>query len=160
MRFAVLAALVAVSPFAVGCSGDPSVGDDETSEETSDAEGALTAKHHFAPVSAELDWRPGCGIRMPDGRACYMGLELTYTKQFPALSTSVRTTVNNTTKVVTVKVDTWTKSVQYTQPVFAPITKQLGHPSRLQMGTRYQARVVDFQGNELWTGEIYPVPAP
>jgi hypothetical protein len=160
VRFALKLGLVLLLLQPVACSGADSGADDPAvaEETTGDAEGALTARHHFAPTQAELSWRPGCGVRMPDGRTCYMGLELAYTKKYDDLKVAVRTTVNNTKKTITVKLDTYAS--EDPQGSSSDETKSLGTPRSLSHMTRYDAKVVDYQGNELWSGEIYPAPAP
>jgi hypothetical protein len=144
----------------VGCSGTDGPSDDVEEMTTGDAEGALTAKKHFAADNVELSWRPGCGMRMPDGQTCYQGLELAYQKTYVALKVSVTTTVNNTSDTIKVKLDTY--STQSNMPIaWAPLEKkELGTPKRLQHMKTYAATVVDYQGNTLWSGEIRAVPAP
>lgn len=160
MRTFGLVVLVA-SSLLVGCSGEAaSDADDQQDETLGDSEEALSSREHFAPAEVELDWKPGCGMRLPDGAACYMGLSLTYSKLYSDLKVSVRTTINNTKNTLTVKLDTYSTGGPHALAPVAPETKQLGHPSRLSMMKTYQAKVVDWQNNVLWSGDIRPMPAP
>src|SRR6476619_295508 len=109
--YVTFAAAVSLSLFAFGCSGADAASEDDASEDvTGDTEDALTARDHFAANDVELAWRPGCGMRRPDGTACYMGLELAFTRTYRDLRTTIRTSVNNSTDVITVKLDTWSPS--------------------------------------------------
>lgn len=155
-----LVAALSLALGAIGCSGESAREDDASEETVGDAEGALTARAHFAPKAAELSWRPGCGIQLPNGQHCYMGLELAFTKQYVDLKTSIRTTVNNTAHTITVKLDNYSSASSHSHVAPQEESKQLGMPSKLQMSGTYAAKVVDYRGNELWSGDIRPSPAP
>lgn len=161
-RFVMFAALVALSASAVGCSGaaDIEALDAEETSVIGDAESALTTREHFAPQSAELVWRPGCGMRRPDGTACYIGLQLVFAKTSRDLKVSIRTSVNNSTDTITVKLDTWSTNSHHAHAPVMTESKTLGFPKRLSTNKTYRARVLDFEGQEVWTGEIRAAFAP
>ena len=89
-----------------------------------------------------------------------MGLELAFTKQYVDLKTSIRTTVNNTAHTIVVKLDTYSSAASHSHVAPQEESKQLGTPSKLQMSGTYHAKVVDYRGTELWSGDIRPMPAP
>lgn len=162
-RFTAFAAVIALATSAIGCSGaDLEPAEAEDMETTGDAEDALTTREHFAPQSAELSWRPGCGMRRNDDdrAACYMGLELEFAKTYRDLKVTIRTSVNNSTDTITVKLDTWSTNPHHALAPVMSETKLLGTPKRLSMSKTYAARVLDFQGHTVWTGQIRAVPAP
>ena len=140
------------STFALGCSGTASEGDGDVSEATTgDAEGALKAGVHYAPNSAELVWHPGCGIALS---CAHPSLEVQFVKKDAALKVAAKLSIDNTHHTLKVKLDTYAANATHQKMTPAEDSKDFGHPARLQMGTDYDATVLDWQGNVVWADTI------
>ena len=68
--------------------------------------------------------------------------------------------VNNTTHVITVKLDTWSHSTTHprTKVAMLPQSEPL-EAANLQIGTKYTLRVLDWKGQERFTDTIVTMPA-
>jgi hypothetical protein len=161
--------LASLFPFALvammaGCAAEtaaPQEDDslDGTEDPAATSEDALTKRFHYTPSISEIDWLPGCGIRRPDGTACKMGFTLTYTKSYIDLQTTIRTSVNNRSKTITARIDTWSNSRIHPMVAVHPETIDLD-VRNYQMGTTYKVVAKDYAGKVLWTGKLTPIPAP
>jgi hypothetical protein len=138
----------------VGCAADTDGGGGPEGV-TGDELDLTTARDHFAARDVSLTWEAGCGVVRPGAPPCYSGLSLGFTKPYIDLGTSARTTVNNTTKTITVGLDTWSpRQALHSAVVPQPEQKKLGTPQLVQIGSAYTGRVVDTTGAVLWTGPI------
>jgi hypothetical protein len=146
----------------LGCAADTTTESPDDVEEITGGESELVAaKDHFTPSEVSLAWNAGCGIQPPSGNACNSGLEVMFTKRYVDLDVTTRTSVNNTTNLITVKLDTWSRAgAMHAAVMPTPESKDLGTPRNLQFGKEYRARVLDFSGAVIWTGSITAMFAP
>src|SRR4051794_5615263 len=107
--YSVIAALGLV--VLAGCAGETDDGApiDDPGEATEEVVGQPL--HHYQAKSPKVFWVPGCGVRPPSGieNRCAMGLFVTFTRQYSDLDVKKTVSVDNTAKVITVKLDTFSK---------------------------------------------------
>lgn len=160
--FALLSCLTA-GLLAAGCSAD-ATDDDATTDDPGEESADVVAAHrfHYKPVDAEVVWKPGCGVAMPDGHHCEMGLFVRYTRQYIDLKVTQTATFDAATNTLTVKLDTWSNSSTHplTMVALMPEEARVENIGGSPMGMRFKARVVDWRGRELSHTEVYAVPAP
>jgi hypothetical protein len=162
MNFKSLFAVFSVMAM-VGCAAQSSDDNNNVEDQGDGSEEVKGAtKYHFAPGGAEVFWKPGCGVRMPDGNACEMGLFITYTRHYIDLQVTESLSFDKKSNTLTVKLDTWSYGKFHPMVAVGPQTEPLEIPSsmHLGMGSRFDVRVVDWKNNELWTGTINEIPAP
>jgi hypothetical protein len=158
MRFSSILALLGVLGL-VGCAADSSDQIDDQGDGADEIKGAK--KFHYEPAAPEVFWKPGCGVRPPDGHVCEMGLFITYTRQYIDLKVTEDFSFDKKSNTLTVKLDTWSTGSIHPMVAVGPQTERLEPPSGLVgMGMRFHVRVVDWKGKQLFKGEIYEVPAP
>ena len=133
-------------------------GDPAPAETTVDVTSAK--KCHYDPSGVEVFWKPGCGVRAPDGHVCEMGLFITYTKQYADLKVTESFSFDKKSNTLSVKLDTWSTSSIHSLIAVRPQTEPLEPHSVAGMGMRFTVKVVDYKGHQLFTGEIYEIPAP
>jgi hypothetical protein len=160
--FAVLSCLTAAL-LTVGCSADAN-DEEATTDDQGEQSADMVAAHrfHYKPVNAEVVWKPGCGVAMPDGHHCEMGLFVRYTRLYIDLKVTQTATFDAATNTLTVKLDTWSNSSTHplTMVAMMPEEQRVEDIGGSPMGMCFKARVVDWRGRELSHTEVYAVPAP
>ena len=135
-----------------GCAVESSdAGTEESVGETSDELGAR--RYHYPPSVQDVTWHAGCGIVREGAPPCEFGLTMTYVKNWIDVTFTHSEHVNNSTKVLTITVDTWSTSQIHSRAAVHPETIKLS-PANLQLSTNYKVVVVDRHHNTLWTGNI------
>jgi hypothetical protein len=133
--------------------------DDPGDPESESADVTAAKKFHYEASGVEVFWKPGCGVRMPDGHACEMGLFLTYTRSYADLKVTETSSFDKKSNTLTVKLDTWSNSRIHPMIAVGPQTEPL-EPKGVGMGMRFTVKVVDYKNKQLFKGEIYEIPAP
>ncbi len=159
--FALGFGLVTVS----GCAADSEQNpDDQTTEDPGEQSDDVVSgkKFHYSPIGAQVFWKPGCGVRPPDGHVCEMGLFVKYTRAYIDLKVTKTAKFDAATNTLTVTVDTWSTSKTHPLVMVAlmPQEERIENIAGVGMGMRFHARVVDWKGKQLSTSEIYEIPAP
>jgi len=143
-----------------GCAADsseenqPSINDDgETAEDD------VVALRHYQAKDVEVFWKPGCGVRPPDGQTnhCQMGLFITFTRKYADLDFKQTVSVNQSAKTITIKLDTYSRYSAHIDLLVAPQTERV--QGNFGMGT-YKVKVVDYRSRELFKDDITMMPAP
>ena len=162
MRLHTFAAVFTLGIIATGCAAqteeDADVDDQGEVEGETQSE-ALVTKHHYRPIAPSIVWKPGCGAHIPNGPVSEMGLFLKFTRQYADLHVTRSTTVDNTTKVITVKLDTWSTGRVHPMIAVHPQEERID-ANGTSMGVTYQTRVVDYRGRLLFSGTVRMIPAP
>jgi hypothetical protein len=88
----------------------------------------------------------------------YVGVTLTFEKQYADLHVTISSKVDDATKSITIKLDTWSESLVHSRVAVRPETRKL--PTlKLAFGTKYAVSVVDYQGKSLYDGSFTTFPA-
>src|SRR5947207_2756034 len=116
-----LAACAAESGDSDNTVDDP--GDPAPAETTDDLTAAK--KFHYVPAAVDAHWKPGCGVRPPDGHICEMGLFITYTRSYADLKVTESFSFDKTKNTLTVKLDTWSQSRIHPMIAVGPQTERL-----------------------------------
>jgi hypothetical protein len=156
--FPVVAALCLVA------CGDPPSSAPSVEQDTADLTGTSgTHKHarhyfHYSPSISGVEWRPGCGV--PTDPPCYVGVELTFTAPFSDLQTAVTSRLDESTRTLTLIVDSFSTSANHPRTAVHEESRQLGQDGLQFGGSPYTVNVLDYRHAQLWTGSITPALAP
>src|SRR5436190_3166563 len=132
-----------------GCAADSS---EEAAAPINDdgetAEDDIVSLHHYQAKDVDVFWKPGCGVRPPDGQTntCQMGLFITFTRKYADLDVKQTVSVDQSAKVITIKLDTSSHYSAHIDLLVAPQTERV--EGNLGMGT-YKVKVVDYRGRAL-----------
>ena len=137
---------------------DPTLNADPGTEDTGEAM-SVSSKIHYTPIAPSVTWKPGCGMRPPDGHVCETGLFLTFTRAYADLKVTKSVQVDNAKKTITVKLDTWSTSRIHPMIMVSPQTEPL-EVQGAQHSTPYAVRIVNWKGGKLWSGTINMMFAP
>ena len=162
MKFSSLfIAIASVSLMACAAESSDSSGtvDDPGTPESTTADVTAATKFHYDASGVSVFWKPGCGIRRPDGPVCEMGLFMTFTRSYADLKVTESSSFDAASNTLTVKLDTWSTSRIHPMIAVGPQTEPL-QPHGVGMGMRFKVKVVDYKNKPLFTGEIYEIPAP
>jgi len=145
----------------MGCAAengdnDPQI--DDQGDGSDEVKGAK--KFHYEPGAPEVFWKPGCGVRPPDGHVCEMGLFITFTRKYIDLKVTEDFSFDKKSNTLTVKLDTWSNGNIHPMVAVGPQTERLEPNGIVGMGMRYKVRVIDWKGKELFKGSIAAIPAP
>jgi hypothetical protein len=154
-----------VSGSLAGCIDDNSSSSDDQIADDGDAtidEAADAARRlfHYSASIQDVTWHPGCGQQPPEGAPpCQFGLTMTFTRTYFDLQHRITSKVNNSTKTLTITIDTFSASNIHPKVAALPQTESLS-PTNLQLSTVYSVKVVNRNGRRLWTGQIGTFLAP
>lgn len=160
MRFSALFAVLGVVAL-TGCAAESGSDDGQIEDKGDGSEEVKGGKvFHYEPGAPEVFWKPGCGVRPPDGHVCEMGLFITFTRQYIDLKVKESFTFDKKSNTLTVHLDTYSSSNIHPMVAVGPQTERLEPSGVVGMGMRFDVRVVDWKNKELFKGSIYEVPAP
>src|SRR5438105_1212694 len=89
------------------CAADTAPTTDDAGDSSEDIVSGSGKKYHYAPIQPTVFWKPGCGVRSPDGHICENGLFAKFTRLYIDLQVTTTSTYDAATNTVTVKIDTW-----------------------------------------------------
>lgn len=110
-------------------------------------------KYHYEPSVSEVTFHGGCGIYNPDNKDCSFGFEMTYTKDYADLKTTITHETDESKKTVTITLDTWSYSQIHPMIMVGPETDDLGLLGT-KAGEKYSVKVEDRKHHELWSGKL------
>jgi hypothetical protein len=137
-----------------GCGGRQGDSEDES---FGSSEAALASRklHHYSPSVQGARWDAGCGVPGPASVGCSSGVVVTFTKQYIDLKQKVTTSLNHSTKTLTIKIDTSSTNTIHSLIAVRPQDDNLG-TLNLQLGKNYHVKVEDYWRHVLWTGDVQP----
>lgn len=152
---------LALGACALGCAADTS---DDANVEGDDATGEqdVVGTHQYRPVRVSATWSSGCGIAPPGQTAsdCMRGLIVDVQRRYGDLEVRATPSVDDATRTITVKVETFSKGPSKRAPRPAADRIGLGIPIGTRVGATYAIRLVSHKGAVLWSGSVETRLAP
>jgi hypothetical protein len=127
-------------------------------EETQQSQSAVSKKkYHYEPSVENVYFAPGCGVVRIDQPPCPVGWKMTFTKSYLDLEADIETRVNESTKEVTITLDTWSYSQIHSLAMVRPETVDLTDlDGQTSVGGTYHVTVVDRHHETLFEGDVTP----